>query len=948
MSRYLHAVRPLSAVIAIVLLAAAASAQMLGHAGVARPHAPHDATVAPHDMAQIAAKGGCDPSWLSTFGASSGVDGEIDALTMFDDGSGPALYAGGWFYSAGGVPGTRGVARWDGAHWSSVGGGLNGLSNCFLVYDDGQGGGPALYVAGLFTMAGSVAAEDIARWDGNGWSPLGEGIDSFVASQVNALAEFDDGTGPALFACGDFNLAGGQLVRKVAKWDGRSWSGLGAGLPEQGGAEKGEALAVFDDGTGPALYMGGHFHIIDGVSADNLAKWNGTSWSEVGGGIHPLDSTIDGVHCLTVLDLGGSSVLYVGGYFSFVDTGVLKNIGAWDGQHWRNLGTGMTNGGGSGVPQVFSLTGFDAGSGLSLYAGGRFNAAGGVPANCIARWNGTGWSALGAGVAGFFPSVLALAAFDDGGGDGPHLFAGGSFDTAGSVPALDLGEWDGSNWAAGGVAPDSGLNGHVTALTEFDDGLGGGPALIVGGDFSGAGQLALDHVGRWDGSSWSALGAGLDDLVRCLAVFDDGLGGGPALFAGGEFGGHVARWNGATWESVGGGANATVWDLEVFDDGQGGGPALYAAGDFTDAGGASGTQYIAKWNGVAWSTLSGTGMSGGWFIQFEENIWTDNLAVFDDGQGGGPALFVGGLFSSAGGVPASRISKWDGQTWSALGSGIPAGFYFPDDLVVYDDGLGGGPALYMTGAFSSVGGVPASQIARWNGSSWSGLGSGVNSTTSHCLAVFDEGTGSGPSLFVGGLSVSAGGFLVNWIARWDGATWSGLDDGVDDWVGAMAAADLPGSDGLALYVGGQFLDAGGSGDSFLARWAGCPVEPSPWHFEGYALAGVAGPPLLAGTGTLATGSPGTLALTHAKPSAFTVLFISLAGATAPFKCGTLVPVPVSLQIPLFTNGAGNLPLGWAAWPGGLAGLSLHFQYAVQDPAALCGVALSNALRADVP
>ena len=61
-----------------------------------------------------------------------------------------------------------------------------------------------------------------------------------------------------------------------------------------------------------------------------------------------------------------------------------------------------------------------------------------------------------------------------------------------------------------------------------------------------------------------------------------------------------------------------------------------------------------------------------------------------------------------------------------------------------------------------------------------------------------------------------------------------------------------------------------------------------------------------------------------------------------------MPVPVALQIPLFTNGAGQLPLGWAAWPGGLAGLSLHFQYAIQDADAVCGVALSNALRADVP
>ena len=53
-------------------------------------------------------------------------------------------------------------------------------------------------------------------------------------------------------------------------------------------------------------------------------------------------------------------------------------------------------------------------------------------------------------------------------------------------------------------------------------------------------------------------------------------------------------------------------------------------------------------------------------------------------------------------------------------------------------------------------------------------------------------------------------------------------------------------------------------------------------------------------------------------------------------------------ISLFTNPGGSLPLAWPTWPGGLSGLSLYFQYAIQDAGAVCGVALSNALRADVP
>ena len=35
----------------------------------------------------------------------------------------------------------------------------------------------------------------------------------------------------------------------------------------------------------------------------------------------------------------------------------------------------------------------------------------------------------------------------------------------------------------------------------------------------------------------------------------------------------------------------------------------------------------------------------------------------------GTNLYAGGSFSTAGGVPANFIAKWDGSTWSALGSG---------------------------------------------------------------------------------------------------------------------------------------------------------------------------------------------------------------------------------------------------------------------------------------
>lgn len=126
------------------------------------------------------------------------------------------------------------------------------------------------------------------------------------------------------------------------------------------------------------------------------------------------------------------------------------------------------------------------------------------------------------------------------------------------------------------------------------------------------------------------------------------------------------------------------------------------------------------------------------------------------------------------------------------------------------------------------------------------------------------------------------------------------------------------------------------------------VEPAVWHDLGLGLAGSFGPPSLVGTGELVPGSAGSLTLSASAQSAPALLFLSAASTPAPFKGGTLVPVPELLAVPVGTGPIGIVLLPWPSWPSGLSGVSLWFQYAVQDAAAVKGVALSNALRADVP
>ena len=105
-----------------------------------------------------------------------------------------------------------------------------------------------------------------------------------------------------------------------------------------------------------------------------------------------------------------------------------------------------------------------------------------------------------------------------------------------------------------------------------------------------------------------------------------------------------------------------------------------------------------------------------------------------------PPACRGGLFTAAGGNPASSIAQWNGSSWSALGSGMNRG--------VYALAVSGG-TLYAGGGFTTAGGSVANYIAQWDGTSWSALGSGLNNVV-NALAL------SGGTLYAGGEFTMAG------------------------------------------------------------------------------------------------------------------------------------------------------------------------------------------------
>jgi hypothetical protein len=616
----------------------------------------------------------------------------------------------------------------------------------------------------LATLPLHVQAQD-CEWESGLFTPAG------TDGPVHALAEFSSGGTSLVYAGGDFQSAGGVLASNIAAWSGTEWSAVGTGTGTDGPVH---ALAVFNAGTGNALYAGGAFTTAGGGSTTGVARWSGTVWSSLGGAVNGR------VLALLAFNDGGGEALYAGGEFTTAEGITVNRVARWNGNLWLPVGDGFDD-----TVRAFQV--YDSGGGPQLYAGGDFVVSGNTTLNYIARWNGSDW--VGAG-GGFDDRVTALGTFDEGGGEA--LFAAGEFVVAGLLAANRIARWNGSSWTALG----SGVVGQSCAMAVFND--GSGDALYVGGDFPGAGAAAAANVARWNGISWNELGDGTDGPVHAFLVADDGAG--AELFAAGDFStageassGAIAAWSGAAWRAVGDTTtlNGPVLDMAVYDTGSG--THLFVCGDFTEAAGAS-AGFVAQWTGSQWLPAGG-GM--------DDLVLA--LEVFDDG--GGDELYAAGTFARADGIPATRVARF-GPTgfWNSVGSGIPGAVF---DLTTYNDGSG--PGLFAAGFFSSAGGVSASNVAKWQSGSWSAVGSGTN-TVVRALAVFDG------ALYAAGDFVVAGGISASRVARWDGANWSALGTGLNN--RAFAALGYDGPDGPSLYVGGAFTAAGGLTTNRVARWDG--------------------------------------------------------------------------------------------------------------------------------
>jgi len=461
-----------------------------------------------------------------------------------------------------------------------------------------------------------------------------------------------------------------------------------------------------------------------------------------------------------------------------------SNLAFWNGTAWIYKQLPGVGGPGVGQGQVTALAVFQG----ELYVGAVVHRAYGppyAPSDYIIRWNGAYWDSVG-GMPnpGTDDKVLTLFA------SGNNLYAGGDFIGAGGNLANHVARFDGTAWHAMG----DGLNGQVVALTEYN-----GQIVAAGSFTASGGSTPASGVAVWNGTSWQSIGGPLFGVQK-LAVLNG------VLIAAGLFsltgGDNIAWLDGTTWRALGGGTDGQVDALTVA------GGRLYVGGRFITAGKGGGkvdARFVAAWDGVHWSPL-GSGII---------DLAPDVTVLFTNGTD----VILGGYFGTVDGMSAVNIAVWKTEfnywdnTYSSLGRGL--GSTYAGGVYAF---LSDGRSLVLGGNFTYAGGISTHGIARWDGG-WHTYGDGFDGTV---LAL----TKYNGDLIAAGVFGLSGSTVVDRIARWSGTTWEPLGAGTPNGIFALAVYDGD------LIAAGDFDTIGGQPASRIARWDG-----TSWHPLGSGLTG---------------------------------------------------------------------------------------------------------------
>lgn len=535
---------------------------------------------------------------------------------------------------------------------------------------------------------------------------------------------------------------------------------------------------------------------------------------------------------------------------------------------WVELSTGLDD---TGV----RLAAFSPLSTVNIL--GNFTTAGGAAAERFARWD----DVLGA-FTNPTPSFdtnpsdpAGFLVYDDGTGNGNQLYCVGG--RRAGVPNLFwFARWDaGTQSWEDLVGSATGIT-SINAIALWDDGTNG-PRIVIGGDFSALAGTSADNLAVWNGAvgDFTELGGGTDDVVNALHVWsvtNELFLGGGFTTAGSIAAPRLARFDGSNMRPLSGGVTGgEVLALSEYDSGSN--TRVYAGGLFTASSGNGDHQFVTSWDGTNLLPLvkgldSEYAASVGGVTCFQ---------VFDDG--GGDRLWMAGYFEQAStldgqGVACPNIAIWDGSNFDAptvgcgsrqaeikhmvragtstlshlfvTGSFIRRNFkasygfaaYDGDELRPFGNGgvanmqggdpnalhvadIGDGTRLYVgihagSAQFGRGPGAVEGALAQWNGNRWEAVGSAVINSHVNALHKFSDPS-RGDELIMAGSFTSPGSRIQ---AIDDDGTIYTLGDGLGDRANTLEEWDDPVSGLTTMYVGGEFITAGGSSALRIAAWKG--------------------------------------------------------------------------------------------------------------------------------
>ncbi|MFH2142651.1 MAG: immunoglobulin domain-containing protein [Bacteroidota bacterium] len=207
---------------------------------------------------------------------------------------------------------------------------------------------------------------------------------------------------------------------------------------------------------------------------------------------------------------------------------------------------------------------------------------------------------------------------------------------------------------------------------------------------------------------------------------------------------------------------------------------IYVGGEFTTAGGVT-VNNVAMWDGTNWNAL-GTGTDGKVNAIF---AWNNTI-------------YVGGDFTTAGGFAASNFASWDGG-WTTYGFGTNGEVFSVVKQGDYN--------IFIGGDFSNVDGVSASNIAKFDGTVWTALSAGTNDIV-YALGVLNS------SIVAGGAFTQSGSIATNYLSYWNGTDWSDPFGGTNDTVfSILSLVD-------SIYVGGAFTQSGAIPTNYISKYNG--------------------------------------------------------------------------------------------------------------------------------